>query len=315
MSITINGVRLDDPQRPYIIAEASGNHHQDYTSAELLVRVAASAGADAVKFQTFTPEEICADVPILFGHDAAHDAWCQRLGVTRMRELFAKGGLPRAWHASLRDLAASLGLAFLSTPFSVDAARFLVNEIGVPALKIASGDLTYTPLLAYAARTGLPVILSTGGATMPEVRTACNVFWEADAGHIVVLHCVSVYPCDDALVNIAAVRGLRKVLCLPVGFSDHTLSVDLIPSLAVALGATVLEKHLRLDHDTTSVDAAHALTPTQFRQYVEAARRTPAVLGHGWKEPQEEERHDRLWSRRGKDGLRPTDAARKGRWE
>lgn len=316
--LTIQGVRCDDPARPYIIAEASGNHGQELAQAVRLVQAAAEAGADAIKFQTFTPEDICADLPILLGHDAAHDAWCARLGVTRLRALFAKGGLPRAWHGRLKRVAEDCGVAFLSTPFSVDAARFLVEEIGVPALKIASGDLTFRPLLTYAAQTGLPLLVSTGGATMGEILQALRVLSEAASPGTVAplfLHCVSAYPCPEAAVNLAALRSMRLALHEPLGFSDHTLSCDLVPALAVALGATVLEKHLRLADDTQSVDAGHAVDPEAFATYVATARRTPALLGDGRKLPHPAEQHDRLWARRSPtDWLRPTDAARAGRW-
>lgn len=306
---------LTDPNQIYVIAEASGNHNQDRQQARLLVQAAAAAGADAVKMQTFVPEEICADVPILFGHDAAHDAWCRNLGVTRLRELFAKGGLPRAWHRDLKQEAEDLGIDFLSTPFSVDAAKFLVEEIGVRALKIASGDLTFAPLHQYAASTGLPVIISTGGATLDEIAAVLPLFI-VDIQRFIVLHCVSIYPCPDLAANLSAIATLRETFEVMVGFSDHTLSCDIIPALAVAQGATVLEKHLRLSGDTTSVDAAHALDPTQFKRYVAIARSVQDILGHGRKEPHPGELHDRKWARRDpSDWLRPVQAAREGDWE
>lgn len=325
MTLTINGTRLDDPQRPYIVAEMSGNHNQDYATAVALIHAAADAGADAVKTQTFTAEEICADIPFPFGHNATHDAWARGLGVVGMRDLFRIGGLPRAWHKPLKDVAESRGIAFLSTPFSVDAAKFLVEEIGVPALKIASGDLTFTPLLRYAATTGLPVILSTGGATLDEVETALHTINLACMNIIpvAVLHCVSVYPCADMLANLRAIATMREqffnmALSAPMalGFSDHTLSYDLVSSLAVACGATVLEKHIKLTKDKTSIDAAHSLPPYHFSRYADAARRASAILGHGRKEPHALERHDKLWARRdSSDWLRPTAAARQGAWE
>lgn len=317
MATTIRGVRIDDEQRPYIIAEASGNHNQDYTQAEALVRAAAQAGADAIKFQTFTAEEICADIPLPFGVDAQHDAWLREMGVSRMRELFAKGGLPRPWHAPLKALADSLDIAFLSTPFSVDAARFLVDEIGVPAIKIASGDLTFTPLLEYAASTGLPVILSTGGATMEEIGIAEDSFYASSipGSQLAILHCCSVYPAPSSMVNLRAIGAIRRAFVCTVGFSDHTLSVNDVPMLAVACGATILEKHIRLSGDFASIDTAHSLDTEAFATYVQAARMAPAILGHGRKEPHERERHDRLWARRDpSDWLRPEQAAREGQW-
>ena len=314
--LTINGVRVDDPQRPAVIAEISGNHAQDFQQACNLVRAAASSGADFCKFQTFEPAELCADVPILFGHDDAHDVWVRKQGVTRLRDLM-KGGLQRAWHAPLKKLADSLGITFLSTPFSVDAAKFLIEEIGVPALKIASFDLTFTPLLEYAKSTMLPIFLSTGGTTMEEIQCATwRTLDTAYATRVVLLHCMALYPCHSSDANLRAIHTLKGFGCAAVGWSDHTLSVDLVPALAVAQGACVIEKHIRLADDTTSVDAGHALTPGEFKRMVETVRKVPAILGHGRKEPHARELHERLWARRDQsDWLRPTQAAREGAWE
>ena len=309
-------MNLFDPQAPYIIAEASGNHAQDRQQARLLVQAAAAAGANAIKYQTFTAEEICADVPILFGHDAAHDAWCQSLGVTRLRQLFAKGGLPRAWHRELQQEARGQGIEFLSTPFSVDAAKFLVEEVGVPALKIASGDLTFEPLHQYADSIGLPVIISTGGATMDEIWGMSEAYGhDVWCNYVALLHCVSVYPCDQRILNLAALPVMREHFNVPIGFSDHTLSTDLVPAMAVALGATIFEKHLRLATDTSSVDVAHSLDPEGFTRYVDTIRTCCQIQGNGIKTPHRLEAHDQLWARRDpSDWLRPTQGAREGAW-
>jgi len=314
----INGVPLDDPKKAYIIAEMSGNHNQDLKQARALVQAAAISGANAIKAQTFVASEICADVPILFGHDAQHDAWCKSLGVTRMRELFQKGGLPREWHKDLKQEAEDLGIEFLSTPFSVDAAKFLVEEIGVRALKIASGDLTFSPLLRYAASTSLPILLSTGGATREEIAMVLSDELDDAYGddRLVVFHCVSIYPCPDIASNIAALRDIRRIgQGFALGFSDHTLSTDLIPALAMSFGASCFEKHIRLASDTGSVDVAHSLDPNQFHRYVETIRTVPYILGDGIKKPQPLEAHDRLWARRSPvDNKRPTEEARQGAW-
>jgi sialic acid synthase SpsE len=316
--LTINGVRVDDPQRPYIIAEAAGSHGQDYATAQNLVRVAADAGADAIKFQTFRAEWIAApDIVIPRGQGgSAHDAWLDRLGVVTLRDLFRWGGLPREWHKPLQVLAADCGITFLSTPFSLEDARFLVEDIGVPAVKIASGDLTFVPLLQYADSTNLPLIVSTGGATFAEVKhavfTHCKAAWSAR--RLVLMHCCSVYPAPEDSVNLRAIHALQACLC-PVGYSDHTLSAEVVPALAMATGAVCLEKHLRLEGDSTTVDAGHSLTPAQFRQMVETVRQVPAILGDGIKQPHALEMHDRLFARRSpEDWLRPTQAAREGTW-
>ena len=324
MGLRIGDKPLDDPSRPYVIAEASGNHGKDRGQAEMLMRAAAEAGADAVKFQTFEPHEIAADLPFPYGHDAATDAWARGLGVTRFPDLFTHGGLPRAWHASLKRWAEALGLAFLSTPFSVDAARFLVEDIGVPALKIASGDLTFTPLLEYANSTGLPVILSTGAATLDEIDAALlgplRDTWVGE--RLVLLHCRSIYPCEPEDMNLRCIETLRERYNVPVGLSDHTLSIYTVPALARDLGMTVLEKHLRLAEDRLSIDVGHSVGSASFALMVQALRQdgpgigleTAAILGDGVTAPHTLELHDRLWARRGTDGLRPTDEARAGRW-
>lgn len=301
----------------YVIAEASGNHSGSLQTAIELVHAAAGAGADAIKFQTFTPEEIAAEgVTVLRGHDAHHDAWLERLfpGQTpvTLRALLGKGGLPRVWHAPLKQEADACGIGFLSTPFSVDAARFLVEEVGVPALKIASGDLTFTPLLEYADRTGLPLLISTGGATFDEVA---HVVYELSWAQLSLLHCVSAYPCPIEAANLRAIGTLQTAFpWLTLGWSDHTTSLA-VPALAVACGALIIEKHLRLPVLGQTTDTDHSITPAQFARMVEHIRDAEAALGTGQKAPHALEMHDRLWARRDpSDWLRPCDAARAGQW-
>ena len=308
--------RIGAGQPTYIIAEASANHCQDFDRAVALVKAAANAGANAVKFQTFTAAEIAVDIPILTGYDAIHDAWVERMGVTTLHDLYAKGGLPRAWHAELKHIAEDLGLHFLSTPFSVDAARFLVEDIGVSALKIASGDLTFAPLLEYAASTHLPLVVSTGMATMSEVsQPIFGLLWlPCYENNLCLLHCTSSYPLNPSQANLKALLTMRQEFPCEIGYSDHSTDAEIIPALAVALGAVVIEKHLRLDAAPGSPDAGHSLTPSQFRRMVEVIRAVPQWLGDGAKQTQESEMHERLWTRRGKDGKRPTEDARAGRW-
>lgn len=323
--LTIDEKPLDDPQHVFIIAEASGNHDKEYAKAEALTHAAAKAGASAIKWQTYASEEICTDTPLVFGYDSAHDAWLRSLGVTTMRQLFRKGGLPRKWHAPLKKLANSLNLTFLSTPFSVEAAHFLVEEISVPALKIASGDITFTPLIQYAATTGLPILLSTGASTYDEIREALRIIHEARGlmedgffmKDVAVLHCRCLYPCPDGMADLSVIGHLSNTFPVgAIGWSDHTLSTEVVPALAVAQGATVIEKHLKLEGDDSSVDAGHSLTPSQFSRMVEIIQRVPWILGNGQKTPIGGELHERLWCRRDpRDWLRPTRLAREGVWE
>lgn len=303
-----------------IIAEASGNHNQRYDQAEALIRAAAQAGADVIKFQTFTPAEIAADgVVIPRGHDPQHDAWLARMRANTLRDLFRYGGLPRALHRPLKAVADTCDIEFCSTPFSVDAAKFLVEEVGVKRLKIASGDLTFTPLLEYAASTGLPVILSTGGATMAEINTAINDhLWEPYVhGRLTLMHCRSIYPCLAQYANLRSIVAMGDAYSsAEIGWSDHTLSHDVIPLMAAMCGATVIEKHLKLYGDTESVDAGHSLGPYDFLMMVKLLRDIPTIMGTLGKEPHPLEAHDRLWARRDSaDWLRPTQAAREGQWQ
>lgn len=310
------GNTLIDQSHVFIIAEMSANHCQDFSTAVALVKAAASAGANAIKAQTMEPENIAADIPILTGYDAPHDAWVARMGVRTLHDLYAKGGLPRSWHHELKHVAQEEGIEFLSTPFSIDAARFLVREIGVPALKIASGDLTFTPLLEYAASTGLPLLVSTGMATLSEVQTAVwGPLALAREQRVCLLHCTSSYPLDPLQANLAAITTMQETVGCPVGYSDHSTDPILLPALAVALGACCVEKHLKLDAAVRSPDAGHSLTPGQFRLMVEVIRAVPQWLGDGVKVPQQNEAHERLWTRRSpQDWKRPTDEGRAGTW-
>ena len=305
----------------YIIAEAGSSHRGDYHEALALVRAAAEAGADAIKFQTYRAEELAApDVPLLNGYDAAHDAWVERLGVpATLQDLLGKGGLPWPWHAVLQASAKALGIDFLSTPFSVPAAEFLVTIIQVPALKIASGDLTYLPLLTYADTCSVPVLLSTGGATAMEVRTTLeDILLEAYTDErITLMHCRSIYPCPTDAVDLRVLQTWKHDFPLAqLGWSDHTTDSDVVPVAAVACGARVIEKHLRLTGGGQTPDTDHALNETQFAHMVRRIRATEAALGSTEKTVHPREKHDRLWARRSPtDWLRPTLAARAGQWE
>ena len=317
--LSINGIRLDDPQHVYVVAEASANHCRDLGKARALVEAAQWAGAQACKFQSFSAERIAApNIIIPRGFDPAHDAWLDRIGAVTVQDVLSQGGLPWEWHAELKELAASLGITFLSTPFSLDDAKFLVEEIKVPALKIASGDITFTPLLTYAGSTGLPIILSTGASTDEEVMDAILALGMGGgyAHNVALLHCASIYPCPLEAINLWRLWRLQlDRMCGAYGLSDHTLSVDTVPAMAVALGATVYEKHLRLD-EGTSVDTDHSLTPSQFKAMVNTLHDASRAMGEKWSSAlHPTEAHEWLWMRRDpSDWLRPTQAAREGAW-
>lgn len=305
--------------KTFIIAEAGSNHCGDMDKAKKLIEIASDCGADAVKFQTFTAKEIASHTKVPRGFDEKHDAWLTQHNVQYLDDLFHKGGLPREWHITLRDYARNVGIEFMSTAFSVDSAKFLVEEIGVKKLKIASGDLTFTPLLRYANSTSrdVEVIISTGSAYLEEVHQAVSHLQDKyNTEKLSILHCVSVYPCDINDINLQSM--LRLVADFPrakIGLSDHTTNVRAVPCSAVTLGARMIEKHID-DYDGDGVDSNHSIYPYEFSEMVSNIKDVEKSMGLFKKEPNAKEMHDRLWARRDSaDWLRPTREARNGRWE
>jgi N-acetylneuraminate synthase/N,N'-diacetyllegionaminate synthase len=287
------------PGRPcLVIAEAGVNHDGDEALAHRLVEVAAAAGADAVKFQTFAPE--------LLASAAAPTAPYQAgaTGVDRQRGLL--GGLvlpPGAW-AELADHARERGLLFLSTPFDPPSADLLCG-LGVPALKVPSGELTNLAFLADLAGRGLPLLLSTGMATGEEVAAALAAT-SAAPGRC-VLHCVSAYPAPAADANLRVIPALAARFGLPVGWSDHTVGTTTALG-AVALGAALLEKHVTVDRGRSGPDHAASADPAGLADYVRAVRELEAALGDGEKRPMPSEAANRVAVRRSLHAARPLRA-------
>lgn len=260
--------------RAFVIAEAGVNHNGNLGTAIAMVEAAAEARADAVKFQVFTADELAAsNAPTAAYQKAGTGSSAQRDMLKRL-ELSDADFLAVAMHAR------RCGISFLATPFSVqDLARLL--SLAPAAIKIASTDVNNHPLLAGAAMSRLPLIVSTGASTLGEVDAAVAVLRDAGAGdRLTLLHCVSVYPTPWELANLRAIGTLRKRYGLPVGLSDHTTSTQ-IGGLAVAAGANVLEKHFTLDRGASGPDHAMSLDMRQLAEYVVAVRRAEAALGNG----------------------------------
>jgi len=268
---------LDPTDRPplYVIAEVGVNHDGSVADAHRLVDVAADAGADAAKFQTFDPAALVAA-------DAAAAAYqTANTGVRTQRELLEQYVLPRAAWAELRDHAKDRGIDFLSTAFDL-ASLDLVCELDVPGLKLGSGELTNRPLLLEVARRGLPVLCSTGMGDEDEVARALE--WLAGAPGVLLLHCVSSYPAPVDQANLRAIPAMRERFGRPVGWSDHTLG-PVTAVAAVALGAAALEKHITLDTSRSGPDHQASADPAAFAEYVALARSAHAALGDGRKRP------------------------------
>lgn len=259
---------------PYVIAEIGCNHNGNMAIARELVQVAARAGADAAKFQSFDPAEmITVDSPkadYQIRATGSQESQYQRLQRLRL-------GVEQ--HEELQALCDSCGIIFCSSPFDRPSGELLLR-MNVPFLKIPSGEITNLPLLRQLGSYGRPVILSTGMSNLGEIETALEALSGTD--EIVLLHCVSDYPARWEDANLRAMLTLRQAFHLPVGFSDHTEGIEL-PLVAVALGAVVIEKHLTIDRNMEGGDHRASLEPPEFKAMVEKIRKVTAALGDGKK--------------------------------
>lgn len=267
----IGGHRLSPSDPLFVIAEIGLNHSGQVDRALALVDAAAAAGASAVKLQTLAPERLV----------AAHCPAPAHVQAASLREFFGRFVLDEAAHRAVRARAHARGVAFLSTPFDEDAVERLVR-VGVDAIKIASGDLTHLALIECAARTGRPLVLSTGMSGIEEVERAVASARRAGAADIALLHCVSAYPTPLESQNLKAIATLARVFDVPVGLSDHGTE-PYSAALARALGASVYEKHIVLAGDVEAIDAPVSATPDELRAIVQLARRADCALGDGVK--------------------------------
>jgi len=283
------GTRTIGAGRPaFLIAEAGVNHNGDVDLAHRLVAVAAAAGADAVKFQTFDPALLVA------AGAAAAPYQREATGTASQRALLEGLSLPPGAWRELRDHADDLGLVFLSTAFDLASADLLA-DLGVPAFKVPSGELTNLPLIAALAGYGRPLLISTGMGTLAEVDAALQAAAAAPAR--VLFHCVSAYPTPVADSNLRAIATMRARFGVPVGWSDHTQGA-LTATVAVALGASLIEKHVTLDRALPGPDHAASEDPDGLAAYVAAVRAAEAALGDGVKRPQPSEQPNRVHARR-----------------
>jgi N,N'-diacetyllegionaminate synthase len=273
--------RIVGPDQPcFVIAEAGVNHNGDVTLAHKLIEAAADAKVDAVKFQTFDPEKVAAA--------EAHKANYQVKNTGEegsQLSMLRKLVLPPSVYPELIQHAAQKNLIFLSTPFDENSSDFL-EEMSLPAFKVSSGDLTNHPFLAHLARKGRPLLLSTGMGSLEQVKAAMKAVRTAGDPPLVLFHCVTSYPANASDCNLRAMKTLRSQFSVPVGWSDHTVGFD-VSLAAVALGATVLEKHFTLDRTLPGPDHVASLEPSELSAMVTAIRRVESALGDGIKQPRE----------------------------
>lgn len=264
---------------PFLVAEAGVNHDGSVEKALLLVDAAAEAGAGAVKFQTFRADALArADAP-----KAAYQSERDGTGSSQL-EMLRRLELSEASFARVAARCAERGILFLSTPFDEESVA-LLERLGASMLKLPSGELTNHPLLARAARSGKPLLVSTGMSDMGEVEAAVAALRAAGARELALLHCVSQYPAPAAAANLRAMASLRARFGVPVGYSDHTEGLA-VAVAAAALGAEVVEKHFTLDRSSPGPDHAMSLEPGELAALARALKDAAAALGDGVKRPQ-----------------------------
>ena len=274
----ISGRTVGAGQPVFIIAEAGVNHNGDMKLAKKLIDAASDAGADAVKFQTFTPEELVSESAPQAEYQVANT------GKKESQIDMLKGlVLPHKEHSALKKYAEEKGLVFLSTPFSALDADFL-ETLDIAAYKIPSGELNNLPFLAHIAKKRKPVILSTGMGTLEEVREALGVLKENGATEVAVFHCTSEYPTPPADINLRAMQTLASEFGLPTGLSDHSEGIS-VAIAATALGACILEKHFTLDRNLSGPDHKASLEPSELKEMIRCIRTVEQSLGSPEKKP------------------------------
>ncbi|MEM6298311.1 MAG: pseudaminic acid synthase, partial [Bacteroidota bacterium] len=257
----------------FIIAELSANHKHDFDIAAKTVRAAKEAGADAIKLQTYTADTITLDSDKKYFQVQQGTIWDGRT----LHELYQEAHTPWEWQPKLKALAEEIGLACFSSPFDPTAVDFL-EEMNVPAYKIASFEIHDLPLISYTASKGKPIIISTGIAESGDIQAAVQACRKVGNDQIILLKCTSSYPAPVEEANLFTIPNLRETFGTLAGLSDHTMELA-VPITAVALGACVIEKHFILDREIGGPDASFSLTPEQFKAMVQGVRAAEKALG------------------------------------
>ena len=278
-----------------IIAEAGVNHNGDFENAKKLILAAANAGADYVKFQTFKADKLVSRDALKAEYQKAN---LKEEGDTQY-DMLKKLEMSEAWHYDLIEYANECGIKFLSTGFDEDSIDFL-DSLNIDLFKVPSGEITNKPYLEHIAKKGKPIILSTGMSTLEEVRDAISVLQinGIPNNNLTVLHCNTEYPTPMSDVNLKAMNFLKKEFKINIGYSDHTLGIE-VPIAAVSLGAKVIEKHFTLDKNMEGPDHKASLEPNELKSMINAIRNIEIALsGSGKKEVTESEMKNILVARK-----------------
>lgn len=277
--ITIDKKKIGVGYPPYVIAEIGVNHNGRLDLALKLIDAAAKAGADAVKFQTFRAEQVTTAKTKMAAYQVRNSGRRQTL-----LAMIKKLELNERDYPAIIKRCRQRQVTFLSAPHGGFESVDLLQRLTVPAFKIGSADLTNWPLLRYVAKLKKPMIISTGMATLAEIREAVSVIRRAGNSHIIVLHCTTEYPTRPEEVNLAVIPQLGRQLALPIGYSDHTLGIQ-VPVMAATLGACLIEKHFTLDRSLPGPDQKASTTPAEFTAMVSQLKQVPLLLGSGTKKP------------------------------
>lgn len=272
--ISIGGTVIDENSAPFVIAELSGNHQQNFDLAKSMIKAAAEAGVDAIKLQSYTADSLTLDVKRdEFVISEKDSLWQGR----SLHSLYQEAATPYEWHKALFEYANSQGLIAFSSPFD-SAAVDMLSELDVPCYKIASFENNDLPLIKYVAKQGKPVILSTGMASMGEIEEAVACIRAEGNDQIILLKCTSTYPAAASNTNLATIPHMRQSFGCMVGLSDHTQGIGASVA-SVALGAPVIEKHFVLDRSAGGVDAAFSMEPQEMKALVTECRVAHQALG------------------------------------
>lgn len=272
-NITIAGRRIGLGCPVYVIAELSANHNQKFEQAVRIIHAAKDAGADAVKLQTYTADTITLRSDKECFRIAGGTLWDGRI----LYDLYQEAFTPWEWQPKLKEIADQLGMDLFSSAFDASAIDFL-EQMNVPAHKVASPELVDIGLIQKMARTGKPLIMSTGMATEEEISEAVNAARSAGATQMALLKCTSAYPAPPEEANLITIPEMARRFGCPVGLSDHTMGIE-VPITAAAVGACIIEKHLCLRRADGGPDGAFSLEPHEFRAMVEAVRTAEKALG------------------------------------
>lgn len=271
--IIIGEKAIEDNDSVFIIAEVSANHHGDFENAVKIIKEAKKAGADAIKLQTYTADTITLDCNNEYFQIKQGTIW----DGTTLHKLYEEAYTPWEWQPKLKKIAEEEGLICFSSPFDKTAVDFL-EDMNVPAYKIASFEITDIPLIEYIASKGKPIIISTGIATLADIQEAIDACKRMGNGQIILLKCTSAYPAPMEEINLNTIPNMRETFNVIVGLSDHTLGEE-VAIASVALGAKVIEKHFILDRSVGGPDSTFSMEPHEFRKMVNSIRNVEKAMG------------------------------------